>query len=232
MFCRAIFFIIILKLVLLMSSDAFAAPAYGTHMPEKKHWTCGLEGSFIIDRNLDNDEGGTDSNRYFFTCSYGIFSWLSFDGKIGAGDVDWNRTMGSNDMNYSTNFAGAYGFRIKGFENERFGIKSVAGFQHISVHPDPKNQDGNKNESIIDEWQGSALISKDIGDFVPYLGGRYVTVDFIRRTNEVDRKRIKSERNFGLIIGLDYWLNERTKINLEGALLDGEEVAVGFTCDF
>jgi len=201
-------------------------------MPEEKHWTCGLEGSFIIDRNLDNGEGGTNGNRYFFTCSYGIFSWLSFDGKIGLGNVDWDRTMGNNDINYSTNFAGAYGFRIKGFENERFGIKSVAGFQHISVHPDPKNQGGNKNESIIDDWQGSVLISKDVGDLVPYLGGRYGTVDFIRRTNEVDRKRIKSEENFGLIIGLDYWLNKRAKVNLEGSFLDGKEVAVGVTYDF
>ncbi len=232
MFYRAIFLIIMLKLVLFMSGEVFAAPAYGTHMPEKKHWTCGLEGNFIIDRNLDNDEGGTNGGRYFFTCSYGIFSWLSFDGKIGVGDVSWDRTMGSNDINYSTNFAGGYGFRIKGFENERFGIKSVAGFQHISVHPDPKNQDGNKNESIIDDWQGSALISKDIGDVVPYLGGRYGTLDFIRRTNEVDRKRIKSEKIFGLIVGLDYWLNERTKINLEGTFLDGEELAIGITRDF
>ena len=108
----------------------------------------------------------------------------------------------------------------------------MAGFQHISVHPEPKNQGGDKNEAIIDDWQFSMVASKDIGDFVPYLGARYGTLDFIRRTNEVDRKRIKSEKNFGLIIGMDYWLDKRTKLNLEGAFLDGEEVAIGVTYDF
>jgi len=221
----------VLSLIVSFAEVCHAAPAYGTHMPEKEHWTCGLEGNLIIDRNLDNDEGATNGSRYFLTCSYGVFSWLSFDGKVGVGDVDWDRNKGE-DLNYTTNFAGAYGFRIRWYESKERGIKSVAGFQHISVHPEPRNQGGDKNEAIIDDWQFSMVASKDIGDFVPYLGTRYGTLDFIRRTNEVDRKRIKSEKTFGLITGLDYWLNKRTKLNLEGAFLDGEEVAIGVTYDF
>ena len=228
---RGIFLFIVLNLIFLFSQISYAAPAYGTHMPKKRHWTLGAESSFIIDRNLDNDEGGTYGNRYFLTTSYGIFSWFSFDGKIGLGDVDWDRNKG-DDLNYSTNFAGAYGFRIKGYEDKERGIKSVVGFQHISVHPEAKNQGGDKNEAIIDDWQLSVVASKDIKDFVPYLGARYGTLDFIRRTNDVDRKRIKSEKNFGLIFGLDYWLNERTKLNLEGGFLDGEELAIGISYDF
>ncbi|MFC1666428.1 hypothetical protein ACFL0P_00960 [Candidatus Omnitrophota bacterium] len=218
-------------LILLFVQASYGAPAYGTHMPEERHWTCGLEVNSLIDRNLDNDEGGTNGNRYFLTCSYGVFSWFSFDGKIGIGDVNWDRSRGAG-LNYSTNFAGAYGFRIKGPEKEEWGIKSVAGFQHISVHPEARNQGGNKNESIIDDWQFSTVVSKDVGDFVPYLGAKYGTLDFIKRTNEVDRKRIKAEKNYGLIVGLDYWLNGRTKLNLEGAFLDGEEIALGISYDF
>lgn len=211
---------------------AYAAPAYGTHMPEKRHWTGGVEGNFLIDRNLDNDEGCTSGNRYFLTLSYGIFEWLSLDGKIGVGDVHWDRTQGNDDLDYDTNFAGAYGFRIKGYENEDWGIKSVAGFQHMSVHPDAVNQGGEKHETIIDEWQGTVIISKDVGDVVPYLGARYGTVDFIKWVDEHDRKRIQSEKYYGVIVGMDYWLNEKTRINLEGAFLDGEEVAVGVSYDF
>lgn len=224
-------FVVSVLILLSCARASYAAPAYGTHMPEERHWTCGLEFNSLIDRNLDNDEGGTNGGRYFLTCSYGVFRWLCFDGKIGLGKVDWERP-GADDLNYATNFAGAYGFRIKGLEKEEWGIKSVIGFQHISVHPEPKNQGGNKNESIIDDWQFSAIVSKDLWDFVPYVGGRYGTLDFIKRTNEVDRKRIKAERNYGVIVGLDYWLNERTKLNLEGAFLDGEEVAVGISYDF
>jgi hypothetical protein len=211
---------------------SYAAPAYGTHMPQKRHWTWGVEGNFIIDRNLDNDEGAINGNRYFVTGSYGIFSWLSFDGKVGVGDVDWERTKGNEDLSYDANFAGAYGFRIKGYENEEQGIKSVVAFQHISVHPGAKNQGGDKHEAIIDEWQGSIIISKDIGNFVPYVGARYGTLDFIKWVNEQDRKRIQSENYYGVVIGFDYRLNNITKINLEGVFLDGTEFAIGISRDF
>ncbi|MBU4311778.1 MAG: hypothetical protein KJ706_03560 [Candidatus Omnitrophica bacterium] len=224
--------LILFALLVLAYRVSYAAPGYGTHMPEKRHFTCGLEGNFLIDRDLDNDEGATNGNRYFFTLSYGIFEWLCFDGKAGVGDVHWDRTKGNDDMDYSTNFAGAYGFRIKGYENEDWGIKSVVGFQHVSVHPDAKNQAGEKHETIIDEWQGSIIVSKVIGDFVPYLGARYGTVDFIKWVNEQDRKRIQSENYYGVIVGMDYWLNNTTKINLETGLLDGEEFAIGISRDF
>ena len=66
----------------LLVTVLYAAPSYGTHMPEEKHWTCGAEGDLVIDRDLDNEQGGTNGNRYFVTASLGVFSWLSLDGKI------------------------------------------------------------------------------------------------------------------------------------------------------
>jgi len=80
--------------------------------------------------------------------------------------------------------------------------------------------------------EGSIAISKDMGKFVPYLGARYGTLDYIKWENEHDRKRIKSEENYGLIIGLDYHLDDRTKINLEGAFIDSEEFAIGVSREF
>lgn len=224
--------LLILIGILLVTSPGYAAPVHGTHMPEEKRFTCGLEGSFILDRNLDNDQGSTSGDRYFATVSYGVFEWLCFDGKIGIGDVRWDRTAGNDDLDYASNFAGAYGFRLKGYENDEWGIKSVAGFQHISVHPDAKDQEGNKHETIIDEWQGSLVVSKDIGNFIPYTGVRYGTVDFIKWVDEKDRKRIQSEKYYGIIAGFDYRLDDRTKINLEGIFLDGEELAIGISRDF
>lgn len=223
--------LMILVAILFFSHDCFSAPTFGTHMPEKRRWTCGLEGSFIVDRDLDSEEGGIDGKRFFFTACCGIFPWLSFDGKIGVGDVDWHR-VGADDIDYGLGFAGGYGFRIKAYENEEWGIKSVAGFQHISVHPPAENQGATKHEAILDEWQGSVLISKDIGDFIPYLGLRYGTADYIKWVNEQDRKRIQSEEYYGAVIGMDYRINDATKINLEGAFLDGKEFAVGISHDF
>jgi len=228
---RYLFLLVILILILSFSRELFSAPVYGTHMPKEKCWSWGLEGSFIIDRNLDNDEGGTNGERFFLTTSYGVFPWLSFDGKIGVGDVGWERT-GGDDINYSNNFAGGYGFRIKAYEDNDSGVKGVVGFQHISVHPNAKNQGGDKNETIIDEWQGSLVVSKDFRCITPYLGARYGSLDFIKWINEAHRKRIKSEKKTGIILGLDYWLNERTRLNLEGIFLDGEEVSLGISHDF
>lgn len=227
---RFSYFFIVAISIFLFSQHCYAAPAYGTHMPEDKHWIGGIECDFTIDRNLDNDQGGTEVCKYFFTLSYGLFSWLSLDGKIGAGGVKWHRS-GSDSIDYDTNFAGAYGFRIKGYENKKWGVKGVVGFQHISVHPDPENQTNIKHETIIDDWQGSAIISKDIGSFVPYIGARYGSLDFIKWENEKDRKRIQSEKYYGLIVGLDYWLSDRIKINAEGNFIDGEEVALGISYD-
>ena len=222
---------IILNLCLSIFGPVYAAPCYGTHMPEKKHWTWGVEGNVIVDRNVDNDLGGVNVNKYFLTGSYGILPWLCFDGKIGIGDVEWDRASAPG-LSYDAGFAGAYGFRIKGPESKGLGIKSVAGFQHISVHPESRNQDNVKHETIIDEWQGSLIVSKDIGNFVPYLGARYGTVDFIKWENEHDRKRIQSEKYYGAVAGLDIWLSEKLKANLECCFIDGEEIAAGISYDF
>jgi len=200
-------------------------------MPEKKHWTWGVEGNVIVDRNVDNDRGGVSVNKYFLTGSYGILPWFCFDGKIGVGDVRWDRASNSG-LSYDTGFAGGYGFRIKGPGSEKWGMKSAAGFQHICVHPEASNQDNVKHETIIDEWQGSVVVSKDIGRFVPYAGARYGSADFIKWENEHDRKRIQSEKYYGAVVGLDIRLNKRLKANLECCFIDGEEIAAGVSCDF
>ncbi len=226
---RFLLFVIVLNMT---SSDiTYAAPCYGTHMPEEKKLALGLQGDFLVDRNMKDNQGGTSGSRYFLTCSYGVTSWICFDGKIGVGDVAWHNSDPGN-LNYNTGFAGGYGFRIKGFENKELGIKTVAGFQHISVHPRTTCPANDKHRVIIDDWQGSVLVSKDIGNFVPYLGARYGTVDYIKWVNEHDRKRIKSEDMLGAVIGIDYLIWNYTRLNVECDFIDGEELSIGVSRDF
>jgi len=228
-FKRALFLSVVLAVV--CPENSYAAPCYGTHMPEEKQWILGLQGNFLINRNLKDNQGSTSGNRYFLTSSFGVFDWICFDGKIGAGDVAWHNPDPGN-LSYNTNFAGGYGFRIKGYENKGLGIKTVAGFQHISVHPRTTSPVSDKHRVIIDDWQGSVLISKDIGNFTPYLGARYGTVDFIKWVNEHDRKRIKSEEMWGAVIGMDYLVAKDTRLNIEGDFVDGEEISLGISRDF
>ena len=200
-------------------------------MPKEKQWILGLQGNFLIDRNLKDSQGSTSGNRYFLTSSLGVFDWICFDGKIGVGDVAWHNPDPGN-LSYNTNFAGAYGFRIKGYENKNLGIKTVVGFQHISVHPRTTCPASDKHRVIIDDWQGSVLISKDMGNFTPYLGARYGTVDFIKWVNEHDRNCTKSERMWGVVIGVDYLIAKDTRLNIEGDFIDGEEVSLGISREF
>jgi len=200
-------------------------------MPKEKQWIWGVQGDFLIDRNLKDNQGSTSGNRYFLTGSFGVFDWICFDGKIGAGDVAW-RNSDPGNLSYNTSFAGAYGFRIKGYENKKLGVKTVAGFQHISVHPRTTSPASDKHRVIIDDWQASILISEDLGNFTPYLGARYGTVDFIKWVNEHDRKRIKSEKMWGAVIGIDYLVAKDTRLNIEGDFIDGEEVSLGISRGF
>lgn len=226
---KLLFFTILLNIA--WAGVSYAAPCYGTCIPEKKHWTWGVQGDFLIDRNLDHDQGGINSSRYFLTGSLGIFDWICFDGKIGIGNVRWDNP-GAGKMNFDTNFAGAYGFRIKAYENADLGIKGVIGFQHISVHPRSETSGADQYKVIIDDWQGSILGSKDMGKFIPYIGTRYGSVDFIRWVNEHDRKRVKSEKRFGLVIGMDYLITKCIRLNIEGDFIDGEKLSIGLSRDF
>ena len=226
---RFLFILIVLGIV--HSGVSYAAPCYGTHMPKEKQWILGLQGDFLIDRNLANNQGSTGGNRYFLTSSLGVFDWICFDGKIGMGDVDWHNSDPGN-LHFNSGFAGAYGFRIKGYENKELGIKTVAGFQHISVHPPTTSPANDNHRVIIDDWQGSALISKDMGNLTPYAGAKYGTVDYIKWVNEHDRHRIKSEDMFGAVIGFDYMVKKDTRLNIEYDFLDGEELSIGISRDF
>ena len=76
------------------------------------------------------------------------------------------------------------------------------------------------------------MISKDIGNFVPYLGARYGTVDYIKWVNEHDRRRIKSKKMAGIVIGMDYMVAGDTRLNIEGDFVDGEELSIGISRDF
>jgi hypothetical protein len=225
------YFFIAVILTMVFSDASYAAPCYGTHMPEKKKCVLGLQGDFLIDRDLKDDQGGTSGNRYFLTCSYGVFNRICFDGKIGMGDVSWHNSDPGN-LNFNSGFAGAYGFRIKGYENKELGIKTVAGFQHISVHPPTISPNNDHHRVIIDDWQGSVLVSKDFNKLTPYIGARYGTVDYIKWVNEHDRRRIKSEKMLGFVIGVDYLVAKDTRLNVEGDFIDGEEFSIGISRDF
>ncbi len=208
-----------------------AAPCYGTHMPNTGKWTIGAQTHIIDNRQLQKDYGKVSSRQYFYQMSYGVFSWLCLDGKIGIGDIT-HRYSGGNKVTYLYNFAGGYGFRLKPYRDDVRKVEVACGFQHISVHPDTKIIDGVTNYVILDDWQGSIIASKGLGPVTPYIGTRLTRLDLIHRIKGDGRKRKKSDVDFGAVAGVDFNISKSSYLNLEARFIHETSFNFGFTHNF
>lgn len=222
-------------LILLTHNSAlqtvYAAPCYGTHMPSAGKWNVGAQTHIMDYRKLKKDYGKVASSQYFYQMSWGVFDRFCLDGKIGVGDVTYN-APDTEKTTYPTNFAGGYGFRVKLYDNDVQKIDAVCGFQHISIHPGTKKINDTTNYAILDDWQGSALISKGFGAFTPYIGSRLTRVDLIHKVKGGDRKRKKSDVDFGAVVGADFNFTESSSINIEGRFIEETSFNIGITHNF
>lgn len=209
---------------------ALAAPCYGTKMPEQGRFFWGFETHNIFKRDLESDYGSLRSTQNFFQFSYGIRNWLSLDLKGGAGNIK-QHPLSSDEVDYTSSFAGGYGLRLKFYEREK--IRAVFGFQHISVHPRSIQLGEAEHKSVLDDWQISLLASYDFSKITPYFGAKFSRVDYIHWIEE-DRERRMSDltKSAGLVLGLDINFTEKTWINLEGQFIDGQALAVSFNFKF
>ena len=127
---------------------SLAAPCYGTKMPEEGRFFWGFQTYTIFKRNLEADYGKLRSTQHFFQFSYGIWDWLSLDLKGGAGNIK-QHPSGSDEIDYTSSFAGGYGIRVKFYDRKT--IKMVFGFQHISVHPRSVHLGDVKQREVLDD---------------------------------------------------------------------------------
>ena len=227
-------FVFFCILSFLLTARASAAPAYGTKMPEKDHFSIGGQTHVVVERNLEGGNGEINSLQHFFLVSYGLLDWLSVDFKGGAGDVENNRFQ-ADQIKYPAFMAGGYGFRVRLYEKDE--LKIVAGFQHISVHPYSifiTNSAGdNHHKAVIDDWQFSCLGSYQVRRFTPYAGLKVSRMDLIYWRNG-ERNRIKSDlsKSVGLVTGLDVDLTGHIWLNMEGQFLDGQSASASLNYRF
>jgi len=209
---------------------SLAAPCSGTKMPEEGRFFWGFQNHTIFKRNLEADYGKLRSTQHFFKFSYGIWDWLSLDLKGGAGNIK-QHPLSSDEVDYTSSFAGGYGIRIKLCDWQR--MRMVFGFQHISVHPRAVRLGNVKQRSVLDDWQVSLLASYDFSKFTPYLGGKFSRVDYIHWIEEERERRMSDlTKSAGLVCGLDIDLTEKTWLNLEGQFIDGQALACSFNFRF
>lgn len=206
-----------------IASSGYAAPCYGTRMPEGKHLFVGLQAYSVFKRSLENDYGKISSLQNFFLISYGVFDWLSIDLKGGEGNINQHPRT-SAGLKYPAFAGGGYGFRAKLYDTDK--TKIVFGFQHISIHSHTISAGTSKNKAVLDNWQFSFLISRNFLHITPYLGTSWSRMDNIHWLNTV-RKLEQSDigKSTGLIIGADIPINKKSWFNLEGRFFDETSVA-------
>jgi hypothetical protein len=203
---------------------SYATPCYGTKMPEKNKLFAGFESYSLFKRYLEDSHGKLRSQQQFYMMSYGIFDWLSVDLKAGGGNIK-QHPVGSDEVDYPTNFAGGYGLRLKFYDKQN--IKMVFGFQHISVHPKSRDLGDVKNKAILDDWQWSLLLSYSFKKITPYLGTRWSRVDYIHVVGDQRKRRMSdATKSIGLVWGLDIPITKKIWVNLEGSGFDSD----AFTC--
>jgi len=208
-----------------------AAPAYGTRMPQQKQVFWGLQYYAILDRDLNKDNGDMTSRQGHVLLSYGVTDWLSLDLKASTGTIE--HVDGNGDkIKYNTPvWGGGYGFRARVYQNGP--LKVVGGFQHISIHPKTVKGGGVKHNAILDDWQGSALVSWDLRQLTPYTGVRYGTTDYLHRLNDdADRVYMDERRRFDAVVGADIPLSSNVWLNLEWAGGAGEALAASVNFHF
>lgn len=211
-------------------SPCHAAPSYGTKMPQKNQFHFGGQTYSVQQRDLEGQNGDMSSLQHFMLISYGITDWFSLDFKGGAGDTH-QTPIGGNEISYPAYMAGGYGFRVRVYDQE--ATKVVFGFQHISVHPYSVFIGSVKHKAVIDDWQLSFLISRELERLTPYLGMRWSRMDYIHWVED-ERNRVKSDldESIGLIVGMDIPVHERVWLNFEGQFFDAEAVAASINFHF
>ncbi len=211
-------------------TNLYAAPCYGTKLPEKHKFFASLEYYNLYKRYLEDSWGKMRSQQQFYGMSFGVCKWLAIDLKAGAGNIR-QHPLSSDEVSYSTSFAGGYGLRVKFFDKNN--IKTVLGFQHISVHPKSTHLGNVKNKAILDDWQWSLLGAYSFKYVTPYLGTRWSRVDYIHWVGEQKKRRMSDfTKSVGLIYGFDIPLSKKIWINVEGSSFDSDALAASINYSF
>lgn len=199
---------------------AEAAPSNGTRFLPKGKIESGYEYNIMFKRPLGHSFGDLKTQDNFYTLSFGAFDWLSLDGQAGIGNAV---VKGGKlpTLDFNTGFAGGYGFRVKAFENEKWGLRAILGGQHISVHPKDRTIDNDKYETFLDDWQISGLVAKDFKYLTLYAGMKGSDCEYVYKLNQHDKKRVSSKEHIGLITGTEfYFFSRKARIGVEGRFFD------------
>ena len=218
--------IVILALlgIMVFSSNVYAVPLEGPYFLKKNQWSFGFSANVIYRRDIESITTNIKSSQFFYCLYYGIFDWLSFDGKFGTGDIADDQ-YSNQKFYYNYNWGGGYGLRLKVYEND--DLRMTWGVHHISIHPDPnKNTDNLTHRAILDETQFDATVALRGDKFSPYFGAKISYARLIRRIDS-ERATLKEEENWAIALGFDYMIKNNIRFNFESRFVDEYALTCG-----
>jgi len=223
--------IFIAALILAVSSvNVMAIPSEGDFLPALHKTIWGFQYNNIFLRDFNKVEGEGKTKQYFLKASYALTERFFLDGKIGLGSISFKRNDGT-DLDFSSGFAGGYGFRYLVYPNDKNGWKSIIGFQHISCHPFKDTVDDVNYHVIWDEWQGTWLFIKEWKKAALYFGPQYSAVQLKYKIDDF-RRRLKAEDSWGVLFGGNYRFMRSVSLNAEIRVLDEWAINTGICYKF
>lgn len=222
--------IIFLASLLLLSQDCSAIPSEGNFIPGLNEVIWAVQSNNIFLRDFNKVEGKASTAQSFVQASYGIGERFFLDGKLGIGSVSFELNDGT-DLDFSTGFAGGYGFRYLVHENKQKSIKSIMGFQHISCHPFKDTVNDVPYRVIWDEWQGTWLFIKEYEKIAVYCGPQYSTAQLKYKVDSL-RRRLKAEDAWGMLVGGNYNIYKDMTIHAEVRVLNEWALNLGISHKF
>jgi len=87
----------------------------------------------------------------------------------------------------------------------------------------------------VQEWYVAPYVAFKLGNFVPYVGGRYsdLRTDYkLDWSPDNNKPEFRADHNFGVFLGTDYKIGKNFSINLEGRFVDETAMSFGATYGF
>lgn len=198
--------------------------------------------------------------RTMVKASYGVLDNLDIYVKLGTADFksknncthteadgDWekqnDKIKGDNTFAYGFGAKGTYNLKddwILGCDIQYLRHKNdFKGTRHYGENGqgwDPDDEDSIKGDVTFQEWHIAPYIATKIANFVPYLGIKYSDLRLKQKTEfedeNVEKRKLKANDNFGVFVGTDYKIADNWKLNLEGRFVDETAMSVGATYKF
>lgn len=257
--------VLVVVLALGLPATLFAASIGGALTQGKGKLAIGVEQEFIFDRDmkfdkttfaLTSESEGMKIDHIYRTLakvSYGLLDNLDIYVKLGAADFEAKRSWynaGIEDAreDYKGKSAFAYGFGLKGtyaLKDDWLIGADIQYLRHVNDFSEPFVIIGDRytgsGKATFQEWQVALYLAKSIGNFVPYIGGKYSDLRIVTKNSvpwaEVPnpwsaKTRDKADDIFGVFVGTDYKITNNWKVNIEGRFIDETAMSVGVTYKF